>query len=147
MKVSTRCQQGLRILLQIGLANQRQGLVHGRDVAGKLGLTAAYLEQIMMPLKAAGLVRAMRGPHGGYGLNVEPESITVLAVVELFDGPLLAADGEADGTAGQGQLDLTALVWQRLAEACRREAAQINLHDLLLATRQAESQDGGDYVI
>jgi Rrf2 family protein len=47
-----------------------------------------FLEQILLELKRAGLVRSLRGRSGGYGLLRAPEEITFGEVLRLIDGPL-----------------------------------------------------------
>jgi Rrf2 family protein len=48
----------------------------------------SVLEQVMPTLRAAGLVRSVRGRGGGYRLNRRPEEITLERVVRLFEGQL-----------------------------------------------------------
>jgi Rrf2 family protein len=54
----------------------------------RTGISQKYLEQIMMRLRSANVVRSHRGAHGGYELAVGPGEITVGQVIRLMDGPL-----------------------------------------------------------
>jgi len=45
------------------------------------GLSIKYLEQLFLKLRKAGLVRSVRGMHGGYFLARSPEKITIGDVV------------------------------------------------------------------
>ncbi|MEM6732161.1 MAG: Rrf2 family transcriptional regulator, partial [Myxococcota bacterium] len=46
-----------------------------------------YLRQLLTQLRSAGLVRSVRGPHGGYMLARNPKEITMGEVIEVLEGP------------------------------------------------------------
>jgi Rrf2 family protein len=56
------------------------------QIAASRNLSQALVGKIMTILSQHGLVRGSRGPGGGYRLAREPESVTILEVVELFEG-------------------------------------------------------------
>src|SRR5512139_3744512 len=87
MRLSTRGDYATRVLLELSLAEGPTALsVH--DLAARTGISAKYLEQIMMPLRAAQLVRSHRGVNGGYELARHPDDVTVGEVIRVMDGPL-----------------------------------------------------------
>jgi Rrf2 family iron-sulfur cluster assembly transcriptional regulator len=55
------------------------------DIAARQEISLAYLEQIFPKLKKAQLVRAVRGPGGGYQLTRSADSISVLEIVQAVD--------------------------------------------------------------
>jgi Rrf2 family iron-sulfur cluster assembly transcriptional regulator len=57
-----------------------------RDIAERTGLPQPYLEQILLALKGAGLVRSKRGVGGGYVLARAPEEISLAQIVSAVDG-------------------------------------------------------------
>ncbi len=63
-----------------------------RDIAERTGLPQPYLEQILLALKGAGLVRSKRGVGGGYVLARTPAEITLGEIVAAVDGPIVAGD-------------------------------------------------------
>jgi DNA-binding IscR family transcriptional regulator len=70
VKVSTRGDYASRALLSLALHDDREGPTSVRDIAERTGLPQPYLEQILLALKGAGLVRSKRGVGGGYVLCV-----------------------------------------------------------------------------
>jgi Rrf2 family transcriptional regulator, cysteine metabolism repressor len=58
------------------------------ELAERTGVPSSVLEQVMLQLRSAGIVRSERGPAGGYRLNKPPAEITLERVVRLFQGPL-----------------------------------------------------------
>ena len=58
------------------------------EIARRTHVPDSLLEQILLQLRGAGIVRSERGPHGGYRLNHAPSEITLERIVRLFQGPL-----------------------------------------------------------
>jgi Rrf2 family protein len=148
MRLSTRSRYGIRILIQISLDCREKECVRGRIVAEKQGISEAYLEQILIPLKTAGFVRTIRGRNGGYALNREPEGISVLDVIELFEGPIELADCSKEGEECERKPKCPMTkVWRRLADVFRQEADKVKLSDLVEEADRMEQQEVVDYVI
>jgi len=130
--VSTRGDYASRALLSLAL-DGGDTPVSVRDIAGRTGLPQPYLEQILLALKGAGLVRSKRGVGGGYVLAREPAEITLGDIVSAVDGPITLGDfGEphTDGACDhEGQCVLLA-VWADTAEHMRRHLDALHLDDL-----------------
>ena len=92
MKVSTRGDYCERALLSLALHDDGTQPTSVRDLAQRTGLPQPYLEQILLALKGAGLVRSKRGVGGGYVLANIPENITLSQIVSAVDGPIVAGD-------------------------------------------------------
>ena len=92
MKVSTRGDYASRALLSLALHADESGPTSVRDIAERTGLPQPYLEQILLALKGAGLVRSKRGVGGGYVLARPPAEITLAEIVSAVDGPIVLGD-------------------------------------------------------
>lgn len=68
--------------------NAGKGPVPLRDLASRQEISAKYLEQLLIPLKGAGLVKSVRGARGGYLLSTDPTNITLYDIVRSLEGPL-----------------------------------------------------------
>jgi Rrf2 family protein len=85
MKLSKRTRYGFRLMVE--LANSfAQGTISLREIAERQSLSVKYLEQIIMHLKTVGLVKAVRGPKGGYILSLPPSKINLKSLFEIFEG-------------------------------------------------------------
>ena len=79
-----------------------------REIVARFHFSEAHLAKVMASLARAGLVTAVRGPHGGARLCRCPTEITLLEVYEAIDGPmtmdacLLAPDGCGSGCCQLG---------------------------------------------
>ena len=58
----------------------------GRELAAQERLPADYVEQILLRLRRAGVVRSTRGAHGGYVLARPAEFISVRDVIAASEG-------------------------------------------------------------
>jgi Rrf2 family protein len=55
------------------------------EIANGLGLSSSYTESILKELREADLIRAHRGPGGGYQIRGNPEDISLWDVVRYFE--------------------------------------------------------------
>jgi Rrf2 family protein len=86
-KLSSGFKAGLRILGL--LANNPQVVPLPISLmTPALGLSDKYVEQLLMNLKRAGLVRSMRGANGGFTLARLPEAISLLDIMTALQGPV-----------------------------------------------------------
>jgi len=92
VRISTRGDYACRALLSLALHRDVGGPTSVRDIAERTALPQPYLEQILLALKGAGLVRSKRGVGGGYVLAREPEDIMLSDIVSAVDGPITVGD-------------------------------------------------------
>lgn len=123
MRVSTRGDYACRALLSLALRDEEAGPTSVRDIAERTGLPQPYLEQILLALKGAGLVRSKRGVGGGYVLARTPEDIRLSEILSAVDGPITLGDfgqPHQDGSCDhEGQCVLLA-IWNQAGEVMRR---------------------------
>ncbi|MCL4433749.1 MAG: Rrf2 family transcriptional regulator [Actinobacteria bacterium] len=138
MRVSTRGDYASRALLSLALHSDETGPTSVKDIAERTGLPQPYLEQILLSLKGAGLVRSKRGIGGGYVLGHPPEDITLAQVVSAVDGPITAGDfgqPHEDGACEhEGQCVLLA-VWQDVGRHMHDHLASFTLADMVKKAR------------
>jgi Rrf2 family protein len=68
------------------------------------GIPERFLLKVLQPLVAAGVLRSIKGPNGGYRLARPPKQITLLEIVEAVDGPI-RGDAPVVGKNGAASLD------------------------------------------
>lgn len=63
-----------------------------KSIAEKNSLSEHYLEQLIAPLRNAGLVKSIRGAYGGYILAKPAEDISAGDVIRVLEGPISPVD-------------------------------------------------------
>lgn len=138
MKVSTRGDYASRALLSLALHANGGTPTSVRDIAERTGLPQPYLEQILLALKGAGLVRSKRGVGGGYVLAGSPADITLGQIVSAVDGPIVLGDfglpHENGACDHEGQCILLE-VWAEVGQHTRRHLDSFTLADMVLRAK------------
>ncbi|MFZ9730436.1 MAG: RrF2 family transcriptional regulator [Ilumatobacteraceae bacterium] len=138
MRVSTRGDYACRALLSLALHQEASGPTSVRDIAERTGLPQPYLEQILLALKGAGLVKSKRGVGGGYVLARPAGEIKLSEIVSAVDGPITLGDFGKPHTDGacdhEGQCVLLA-IWHSVGDHMRDHLAKFTLGSVLAAAR------------
>jgi len=87
MKLSKRGEYALRALQDLA-AHYGDGPIPNKELAEHNNIPHRFLEQILITLKHARIVRSQKGSRGGYVLARPPDQITLAEVIRLLDGPL-----------------------------------------------------------
>jgi Rrf2 family protein len=121
LSITTKSPYALAALAELGRGGD-QGPVPIGELARRREIPVQFLEQLFASLRRAGMLRSYRGVKGGYSFARAPETISVLDVVELLDGPLGAgATGVFAEAADAARAVLAATT---IAEVFEREARE-----------------------
>ncbi len=106
------------------------------DVAADEDLPRAYLEQLVMSLRDAGLVASTRGARGGYELTRPPADIRMSEVLRALEGPIApmicATDDPEHGLACDRSSRCTVnVLWVRVRDAIAGALDSMTLADLV----------------
>ena len=80
MRITTLAEYGVICTLHLARRATDEP-VTGRDIAEGERLPVDYVEQILLRLRRAGIIRSTRGAHGGYSLARSPEAISIREVI------------------------------------------------------------------
>ena len=87
MRFSLQLQYAISGIFDLAY-NSHDGPTQIRVIGERQGIPMRYLEQIFQRLRRAGLIKAKRGPGGGYLLAREPSDISLAEVVEAIEGTI-----------------------------------------------------------
>ena len=82
---STTTEHALRALTYMARLPVDSSIL-GRDLAGAAGIPANYLSKVLLALRNAGIIAAVRGSGGGYRLRRPAAEIKLVEIVGVFDG-------------------------------------------------------------
>jgi Rrf2 family protein len=147
MKISTKIRYGARAMLELA-SHYGEGPVELKEIARKENISLKYLEQVINPLRTAGLVKAIRGSRGGYSLAKPPSQICLYDVIETLEGPINLIECLHDSKACQKvSLCVTRDIWMEVSEAISKIFNSVTLEDLVNRKREKEGHNPSMYQI
>src|SRR4051794_27768966 len=131
---STRGEYGVRLMVELA-RHQGSGPVSLSEVAVHEDLPRPYLEQLVVSLRAAGLVTSTRGAHGGYELTRDPSEIRMGEVIQALEGPIApmvcaSEDPDHASLCGRTSFCNVNLLWVRVRAAVVNALDSVTLADL-----------------
>ncbi len=131
---STKGEYGVRLMVQLA-RHYGTGPASLAGIAAEEDLPRAYLEQLVVSLREAGLVVSTRGAHGGYELARPPEAITMSAVLRALEGPIAPMfcatdDPEHALVCDRSSRCTVNLLWVRVRDAITSTLESMTLADL-----------------
>jgi Rrf2 family cysteine metabolism transcriptional repressor len=124
LKISTKGRYGLTIMMELA-RSYGEGPVSLKSIAEKHGLSEHYLEQLISPLRNAGLVKSVRGAYGGYVLPHEPQNITAGKIIRILEGPISPVDFTEEDDPAKRDL------WIRIRDSIANVLDSTTLWDLI----------------
>ena len=136
MKLSTRAQYGTRALLDLAVHG---GKILLKDIAQRQQISLPYLEHLVTPLIAAGIVKSTRGPKGGIWLARPPQEIKLDEVIRLFEGSTAPVECvNSPETCPRSDFCVTRDIWSELMKAVNGVLESTTLQDLLERQKRKE---------
>ena len=117
MKLSTKGRYAVTALADIALQGE-SALVSLAEISERQDISLAYLEQLFVKLRKAGLVESVRGPGGGYRIAKGPGETRISDVMSAVDERLnaMGCEGEpGQGCGGSKAGCLTHNLWEQLS--------------------------------
>jgi len=149
MRLSTRSRYGVRLMLALAVNKQKKP-VFLKDIAGSEEISEKYLSQIIIPLKAKGLVTTFRGAHGGYLLSKPASEISLRDIIEPLEGDLCLVDCVNNpGVCDRSNECATREVWDELSSLLLNFLDTFTLEDLINKSKKITNSliHGSDYSI
>ena len=117
MKLSTRGRYGTRALLDLAL-HQDEEPVLLKDIAERERISVRYLEHLITPLIAGGIVRTTRGAKGGVSLAKPPAEIKLSEIMQLLEGSIAPVECiNSPGICSRSKSCVTRDIWDELTQA------------------------------
>ncbi len=140
MKISTKGRYGTRALVELALRETNEPVLL-RDIAQKQDISLAYLEHVISPLIAGGILRSTKGPKGGISLNRKPAEIKLSDVIRLLEGSVAPADCvDNPSVCDRADSCATRDIWCELKQALDKILNSTTIQDL--ADKQGSKESG-----
>lgn len=134
MRITTWAEYGVICALHLAKRSS-QGPVTGRDLAAQERLPADYVEQILLRLRRADVIKSVRGARGGYMLARPADEITIRDVIhaselETFDLHCVSHPVGEDRCSSSHNCSIRP-VWMMLQRKIDDVLESVRLSDLL----------------
>lgn len=149
MRFSTRSRYGVRLMLSLAMNDSKEP-VFLKDIAHSEDISEKYLSQIIIPLKARGLITTFRGAHGGYLLSKPASKITLRDIIEPLEGDISLVDCVKNPTLCERSNTCASRdVWNQMSSLLLEFMDTFTLEDLIKKSRklQKSRQPGSDFTI
>ena len=133
MKLSTKGRYAMVALVDLVL-NGSNRLVTLVEISERQDISLAYLEQLFVKLRRAGIVESARGPSGGYRLASVPDKVRISEILYAVDEGMnaLSRGAGASGAAIESKAhQLTDQLWEQLSANVYVFLHQTRLSDIL----------------
>lgn len=148
MKLTTRGHYSVKAMLDLSLQPD-YGPASVSAIALRQYLPIPYLEKLLIELRRAGLVKSIRGAHGGYQLAKKPTQISLSDILMAVGESMVAEKPHLHESRSVQVNDtnlaadwVTLMVWSRLNEKLQAALASISLADLYYDARSWQAAQG-----
>ena len=148
VRVSAKGRYGLAALVYMAQLYKNDDYIPIIRISKALDISKIYLEQTFSLLRQAGLVKATKGPKGGYRLNKDPKLVTVYQVLVAIESSLFEKTDQTvaeQAPALEGALQ--AAVFQPLSQVVEEALKKVSLYDLVLESEQQRGEDNFMFII
>ena len=147
MQISNSAYMGVEVLVRLA-AYETDRPCTAQALAEWTNRSMSSTETLMSRLRAAGLVRATRGPGGGYHLNKPADMITVAEIFKAFDEPHVLSHRPLNAITLEPEtienLHGTDLLWEVLKSRVLRLLSGVSLADIATETAHWFADDETD---
>lgn len=147
MKLSTKGRYATRALLDLAL-HQGEGPATLKDIAERQQISLRYLEHLVTPLIAAGIVRSIRGPKGGVSLAKAPNEVRLSDIIQLLEGSVAPAECvDNPGICSRSEFCVTRDIWGELKKAVSGILESTTLQDLIERQKRKQPPEQAMYYL
>ena len=82
---SRKCEYALQGILYLA-ENQDQGNISADQIASDLNISRDFISKTLQSLVKDGIIQSHRGKSGGFSLNQDPDSMSLLDIILIIDG-------------------------------------------------------------
>ena len=138
MRISARVDYAVRAMCELA-AHETGKPLKAETIAEAQSISLSFLENILVELKRAGLVRASRGRDGGYQVTRPATTIAIADIIRAVEGPLADVRGvRPEGLTFSGPATALRDVWLANRVSVRRVLERVTIADVVAGTLPAD---------
>lgn len=133
MMLTTKARYAITAVIEISAIKDSKPM-NLTEISSRQDIPLKYLEQIFSKLKNAGLVKAIKGPGGGYLINASPDNIRLINIVDAVGENIKmtrCSQASSCSKINSNQRCKTHSLWQGLSDNIRDYFSNISVQDIL----------------
>jgi len=130
VRISAKVDYAVRAMCELAAHDEATPL-KAETIAEAQAISLSFLENILVDLKRAGLVRASRGRVGGYSMTRPATTVSIADIIRAVEGPLASVRGQRpEDIAYAGPAEPLSKVWIAVRASLRSVAEHVTLADI-----------------
>ena len=130
MKLTTKSKYAVNALTDLASIG-KDFPVSLTEISSRQNIELNYLEQLFRKLRIAGIVKSVRGRHGGYKFAITPASVSIKDIMEAVEEDLDATHCSGKRTCIAGKRCTSHELWNDLNEVVQDYLSRIYIFDLV----------------
>jgi len=130
MQLTTKGRYAVTAMLDLA-SNDSSRPVTLDMISQRQNISLSYLEQLFAKLRKASLVKSIRGPGGGYLLNVDPIDVTLTEIIEAVDENIDLRRCHGSKNCLRGKQCLSHHLWCEVSDQIRGFLSSRNLQQVM----------------
>lgn len=131
MMLTTKSRYAVMAIVEV-VSSQSTRPIKLADISNKQTIPLNYLEQIFLKLKKANIVKSVKGPGGGYCLNVPAESLNIIEIIDAVEENTKMTRCSVDKSCRKnGAKCMTHDLWKGLGNQIRSYFSSISVADVM----------------
>jgi len=130
MQLTTKGRYAVTAMLDLA-SNDSSRPVTLDMISQRQNISLSYLEQLFAKLRRASLVKSIRGPGGGYLLNVNPVDVTLTEIIEAVDENIDLRRCHGAKNCLRGKQCLSHHLWCEVSDQIRGFLSSRNLQQVI----------------
>jgi len=130
MQLTTKGRYAVTAMLDLA-SNDSTRPVTLDMISQRQNISLSYLEQLFAKLRKASLVKSIRGPGGGYLINVDPIDVTLTEIIEAVDENIDLRRCHGSKNCLRGKQCLSHHLWCEVSDQIRGFLSSRNLQQVM----------------
>ena len=130
MQLTTKGRYAVTAMLDLA-SNDSTRPVTLDMISQRQNISLSYLEQLFAKLRKASLVKSIRGPGGGYLLNVNPVDVSLTEIIEAVDENIDLRRCHGAKNCLRGKQCLSHHLWCEVSDQIRGFLSSRNLQQVM----------------
>jgi Rrf2 family protein len=140
MQIPMRVDYAARAIIDLA-EHLDAGLVRSADIAMRRSIPEAFLDQVLLELRKAGIIRSLRGPFGGHQLIVQPQELTLAGLFRAMGEEGLTVGCLQGGTCSVTANCVLEDVWHSVGASYAAYLEGVTIADLVQREAERKARD------